>query len=188
MTNRLTTAMLFRRPGLFVGDRRGVSAVEFALLLPLMIPLYLGAVEFSQGFDMNRKVTLIAATVANITAQNTNLTTTAMTNILNASTAIMSPYSTSGLSVTVSCLSIDANSAVAVDWSATLNGTARAVGSKVTIPSALLVPSSQLIFSEVSYPYKPSLGYVLTGTLNLKGTTYNSPRITAPTYNSAACS
>jgi Flp pilus assembly protein TadG len=188
MMNRFITARLFRRPRLFVGNRRGMAAVEFALLLPIMIPLYLGAIEFAQGFDMSRKVTLIAAAVANITAQNTNLSTTAMSNILNASTSIIAPYSTSGLAVTVSCLSIDSNSVVAVDWSATLNGTARAVGSKITIPSAFLVPNSQLIFSEVSYPYKPSFGYVLTGTLNLSRTTYNSPRIAAPTYNNTACS
>ena len=43
-----TTSMLhaFRR---FARDRRGVSAVEFALLAPVMIGLYLGCVEISDG-------------------------------------------------------------------------------------------------------------------------------------------
>ena len=41
-------------------DRRGVSAVEFALVAPLMIGLYLGCVEISDGVAADRKVTLTA--------------------------------------------------------------------------------------------------------------------------------
>ncbi len=190
MRHRVTTAVAFRRPRVlarFAGDRRGVSAVEFALAAPLMIALYLGTVEFSQAIAIGRKVTLIAGAVANITAQNTTLTTAAVTNILNASTAIISPYSATGLTATVSCLSINASGTATVAWSATLNGMARSTGSTVTIPSALAIPSSQLIFSEASYPYTPHLGYVITGTLNLADHMYTSPRITAPTYNATAC-
>jgi Flp pilus assembly protein TadG len=191
MTYRLATVVALRPPSVFArfaGDRRGVSAVEFALLLPVMIPLYLGTVEFSQGFDMSRKVTLIAGTVANVTAQNTTLTTAAVANILNASTAIISPYSASGLTATVSCISINAKGQATVAWSATLNGTALSAGSTVTVPSGLAVPSSQLIFSQVSYPYTPNLGYVITGTLNLAAQNYIMPRITAPSYNGTVCS
>ena len=50
-------------------DERGVSAVEFALLLPLMVTLYLGGVEVSQGLTIDRKVTLVARTVADLAAQ-----------------------------------------------------------------------------------------------------------------------
>ena len=42
-------------------DRRGVSAVEFAMVAPLMIALYLGCVEISDGVAVDRKVTLTAA-------------------------------------------------------------------------------------------------------------------------------
>ena len=41
-------------------DKRGISAVEFAMLLPLMVTLYLGGVEVSQAVAIDRKVTLIA--------------------------------------------------------------------------------------------------------------------------------
>jgi len=46
IVERFSRLQLFAR---FAQDRRGVSAVEFAMLLPLMITLYLGAVEVSQG-------------------------------------------------------------------------------------------------------------------------------------------
>jgi Flp pilus assembly protein TadG len=171
----------------FAGDRRGVSAVEFALLLPVMIALYLGGTEISSGVSIQRKVTLTAGTVANLTAQATTLVTGDVTNILNASSAILAPYSTTGATVTVSCIGIDSTGKAKVDWSVTMGGTARATGSSITIPTALAVPSTQLIFAEVSYPYKPTVGYTISGTLTLADKMYMSPRITAPTYNGTAC-
>ena len=55
-----------RRLRRLIGDERGVSAVEFALLLPLMLTLYLGAVEVSQGIGADRKVTLTARTIGDL--------------------------------------------------------------------------------------------------------------------------
>jgi len=185
MSARVTSNRLFRR---FAGDGRGVSAVEFALLLPVMVALYLGGVEISNGVALQRKVTLTAGTVANLTAQATTLAASDVTNILNASAAILAPYSTTGATITVSCIGIDANGSAKVDWSVSQGGTARATGSSVTLPAALAVPSTQLIFSEVSYPYKPTVGYTISGTLTLSDRMYMSPRISAPTYNNIACS
>jgi Flp pilus assembly protein TadG len=172
----------------FAGDEGGVSAVEFALLLPVMIALYLGSVEISSGVSIQRKVTLTAGTVANLTAQSTSLSTSDVNNILNASTSILAPYSTTGASVTVSCIGINSSGVAKVDWSVSKGGAARSTGSVVSIPSALAVPSTQLIFSEVSYPYKPTVGYTISGTLTLSDRMYSSPRISAPTYNSTTCS
>ena len=59
----------------------------------------------------------------------------------------------------------------------TKDGTARAVGSGVTLPAALVVANSSLIWSEVSYEYKPTVGYVITGTLTLKDQIYMRPRL-----------
>jgi Flp pilus assembly protein TadG len=171
----------------FARDRRGVSAVEFALLSPVLIGLYLGGVEISQGIGIDRKVTLTAGAIANLSAQVTSISSSDMTNIMNAASAIMAPYPTSTLKITVSCLSIDNNKSVTVKWSATQGGTARSAGSSVTIPSALAIANTQLLFSEVSYGYTPAIGYVITGTLSLSDTMYMSPRISAPTYGTTAC-
>jgi Flp pilus assembly protein TadG len=160
-----------------VRDQRGVSAVEFALLLPLMLTLYLGAVEISQGIGADRKVTLTARTVADLTSRVTGLASSEMTNSLNAASAVMSPFPDSNLKVTVSEVKIDANSKATIDWSVTKNGTARAKGSSVTLPTALVVPNSCLIWSEVQYTYKPTIGYVVTGTLTLKDQIYMRPRL-----------
>jgi len=172
-------------PHRLVRDKRGVSAVEFALIAPLMVSLYLGCVEISDGVSAQRKVTLIASTVANLTAQSTTLSTSDVSNILDASTAIIYPYSSSTLKMTVSCIAIDANKSATVKWSVTRNGTA--LSGSVTLPTALQVANTQLVYSQASYGYHPAVGYTITGTLNLSEQMYMMPRITAPTYNTTAC-
>jgi Flp pilus assembly protein TadG len=166
-------------------DQRGVSAVEFALLAPVMIGLYLGCVETSDGVSADRKVSLTAAALANLTAQVATISASDMTNILNASSSVIAPYSASNLKITVTCISINSNKVATVKWSVTRNGTINS--GSISVPSALAVPSSQLILAEASYAYTPTVGYTITGTLNLSDKMYMSPRITAPTYGTTAC-
>jgi Flp pilus assembly protein TadG len=146
-------------------------------LLPLMITLYLGSVEVSQGIGIDRKVTLTTRTVADLASQVSSINNADMANMLNASAAVIAPYDTSKLKVTVSAVMVDSNGVAKVTWSDTLNGTKRAVGSTVTLPTALNVANTTLIWSEVSYSYKPVIGYVITGTLNLADQIYMRPRL-----------
>ena len=158
-------------------DKRGISAVEFAMLLPLMVTLYLGGVEVSQAVAIDRKVTLIARSLGDLVAQATTVTNADMSNILNASTAIIVPYQDAKLKITVSSVVIDVNGVAKVAWSDTKNGTARAVGTTVTLPAALNVASTSLIWAESQYAYTPTVGYVITGTMNLKDQIYMRPRL-----------
>ena len=172
---------LARRVADFLGDRRGLSAVEFALLLPLMLTLYLGGVEVSNGVAADRKVAITARTVADLASRMTTIHNVDMTNILGASSAVIAPYSVSNLQVTVSEVSIDNKGNATIAWSDSLNGTAHPVGQTVSVPSALVVPNtpSSLILGEVQYNYNPTFGYVLTGTLTLKGQLYMAPRLSS---------
>ena len=169
----------------FKRNERGVSAVEFALLAPMMIGLYLGGVEVSEGISVDRKVTLAAGAVANLSAQTATLSTTDMTNVLDATTTIMSPYSAGPLKITVSCINIDANKAATVKWSVTRNGTVKS--GSVTLPTALQVANTQLVLGEVSYTYTPTVGHVIKSAINMADTMYMAPRISAPKYNGTAC-
>ena len=99
-----------------------------------------------------------------------------ITNILNASTDVIYPYPSANLQAVVSELSISAQGVATVVWSDTLNGTARTVGSTVTIPTNLAVPSTYLLLGETAYNYKPTYGYVVTGTMALSDQIYVRPR------------
>jgi Flp pilus assembly protein TadG len=175
-----TIASFLRLPETFTcfsRDERGVSAVEFAMLLPLMITLYLGTVEISQGVGIDRKVTLTTRTVADLASQVSSINNSDMSNLLAASSSVVAPYDTSKLKVTVSAVVIDSSGTAKIAWSDTLNGTKRTVGTTVTLPAALNVASTTLIWSEVSYAYQPAIGYVVTGTLNLSDQIYMRPRL-----------
>src|SRR6266566_3898877 len=82
----------FQRLVSFARDRRGVSAVEFAMLLPLMVTLYLGAVEVSQGVATDRKVTLTTRTMADLASRVTSINNADMTSMLNATSSVIAPY------------------------------------------------------------------------------------------------
>ena len=175
-TANFSTAKLARRAARFFGDCRGVTAVEFAMLLPVMMTLYLGTVETSQGIATNRKVTIVAHALADLATQYTDISNTDMSNILNAASAIIAPYKIANLQAVVSELSINAQGQASVAWSDTLNGTARSVGQVVNIPASLAVPNSYLVLAEVQYSYNPTYGYVMTGTMTLSDQIYMRPR------------
>jgi Flp pilus assembly protein TadG len=170
-----------------IGDRRGVSAVEFALLAPMMIAIYFGCIGISDGVAIDRKVSLTAAALANLTAQVSSISTSDMTNIFNASSAIIAPYSAGKLKMTISCLNIDKDKKVTVKWSETKNGSKRTSFSFDSSNSALKVASSQLIYAEVTYDYEPVVGTAIVSDLTLSDHMFMSPRISAPAYGTTGC-
>jgi Flp pilus assembly protein TadG len=170
----------------FGRDARGVSAVEFALVLPLMVTMYLGASEVSQAITASRKVTLVSRTVADLASQSAGITNASMTNILNASAAVAAPFPSAKLTVTVSQVKIDANSNATIEWSDTLHGTKHGTGASVTLPAALNVANTWLIWTEAEYSYEPTFGSAITGTLALKDQMYMRPRVSNSVTRSAS--
>jgi Flp pilus assembly protein TadG len=169
-------------------DCSGLAAVEFAMIIPLMLVMFFGTDEFASAIAVNRKVTLMARTLSDLTSQNITVTSGQLTNIFNASTAILQPYSATPVSSTITELYVDPATLVArVQWSQ--GSTPRAQSSTVVIPTALQVAGTYLIFSEVSYAFAPTVGYVLTGSITLSDFTYTRPRQSlCVMFNQASCS
>jgi Flp pilus assembly protein TadG len=161
----------------------GVAVVEFAMVLPVMVLLYLGMTEVTIGVMTDRKVTLLTRTLADLTSRSTTLTTTQTNDIFAAATSVLAPVtniSQAGMVISsVAVLPTGGNDALGnpnvqgkICWSeARQGGTALTVGSIVTIPNGFKTPNSSYIIATAALPYKPVLGYALTGTLNLTETT-----------------
>mgnify|MGYP003646956097 FL=1 len=84
------------------GDQGGVSAVEFALIAPVMVLFYLGMMEISLALSVDRKVTSAASALADLVAQDDVITDSEMASILDAGAAIIAPYDPTRFSVRIS--------------------------------------------------------------------------------------
>jgi Flp pilus assembly protein TadG len=163
----------------------GLSAVEFALLLPVMAMFYLGGVQISMAVSTYRLVDLTANTVTNLIAQYTTISKSAqMPDILSAATQVMYPASLNdpnvakNIKVVVSLISIDKNGNATIAWSQTLNGTARSVGSSVTVPPSMITAgtATNILLGETTYAFNAPVDFLKLGTLNLSSSLYMVPR------------
>src|ERR1700738_1692725 len=152
-------------------DSRGVAAVEFVMLVPLMLMVFFGTIQISTVVAVDRKVTLTARTLSDLISQVPGITDTDISNAFAASLAILSPYPTTQLQSKISQVYIDPTTLVAkVKWSKASNATARTCNEVVTVPTALQVAGTYLIMSEVTYNYQPIVGYDIK--LNFVSPTY----------------
>lgn len=173
----------------FLKDQRGVASIEFLLIVPLLLTLMFGAVQFTTGFAALRKVTLVSRTMSDLISQAVKVCTTDIDNARAVGNAVMSPYPivssnppTAGdnMWTTISQIKIASGTAT-VDWSR--GSRARPLGSVVTVPQDLAVNGRYLIMSEVEYDFTPVVGFRMADhfksiTFPINRTSFTAPRQT----------
>ena len=156
-------------------DRRAAAAVEFAVVLPVLLAIWAGMTELAHAIDEWRKLTLFARTVADLTAQGdakNPISTTLMSDILASSTAVMRPFNTANAKIVVSAMGVGLTSATQTPTVcssyASGNATARATGlaSNLTVPAGYQTPGMRYILAEVSITYAPMIGGALVKLAN----------------------
>jgi Flp pilus assembly protein TadG len=181
-------------------DRRGVAAVEFALIVPLMLLIYLGSTEMVQGLMASRKLSIVARSLSDLVAQQpagNALTDSQLNAVFAAATSIMAPFSTGSLKMTVSSVEfVDPNGTgikAKPRWTAIRNGSTPrpcavltsvtdATGNGTTTMPAGLYALGSIIVADVVYTYTPTFGGQLLawsstqGSLTMKRTLYMRPR------------
>jgi Flp pilus assembly protein TadG len=171
------------------GNNSGVAAIEFAMIIPLMAMMLVGTNEFSAGVAVDRKVTLMARTLSDLTSQNTSVTDTQFTNFFNASKAIMTPYASTPVEGTITELYVNPTTMKArVQWSTGAH--ALSAGDIVDIPDALKIAGTYLILSEVKYKYVPSIAWFINKIdgITLSDISYTRPRQgLCVMYNTTVC-
>jgi Flp pilus assembly protein TadG len=161
-----------------LGHTGGVAAIEFALVVPLVIIVYAGGYEITQAATVNRKLTDTTVQLANVTTQYTSDATADLNNIFAASSQIMAPYPTSTLTIVVSEVKTDASSNGTVAWSQGYpTGTAcLAKNSAVTLPAGFASPSSYYVLVQTTYSYAPTIGSAFVHTIPMTDQIFMVPR------------
>ncbi|MFY9760396.1 MAG: TadE/TadG family type IV pilus assembly protein [Xanthobacteraceae bacterium] len=155
---------------------RGVAAIEFAMIMPVLAILFLASFDGARALAVYMKVRAATYSLAAITNQYQTIASSDMTLITGATSTILAPYSQTPAILTVSQIAISNKGKATVAWSYSQGGTALVQGSSVTVPSALITNSSYLIFAQVSYTFSPIFGLFTAGTINLKDNLYVTPR------------
>ena len=176
---------LYRR---FIASTRGVVAIEFAAILPVLLIILLATFDGGRAIVVYMKVrsaTYVLASVTNQYSTALPIQSANMTGIMNATTAVLAPYSNTPLTAVISELKITATKATTatVRWSAAQNGTALASGATVNLPTGISASTNTcgtypcyLILAQVSYTYTPVFGYFASGGITLSDTAYATPR------------
>ena len=142
----------------------GVAAIEFAVVMPLLLVLSFGALELTMKILAAQKVEKLAATTADVVAQAEVATVTGMDQLLSATTDIMEPFDFGADGVViVSSVYRDAGSANAVNnWRHSGGGTLvetsqlGAVGGTADLPDGFVLNEKEnVIVAEVYYNYQP---------------------------------
>src|SRR5262245_23803937 len=98
-------------------DRRGVSAIEFAMIAPILILIYVAIVEAGNLLTLHRRTSSVASTAADLAAQTKTITNDDLKDVIKASGALLTPYPETPLRVVVSSVVADKNNLGKVDWS-----------------------------------------------------------------------
>ena len=146
----------------FGRSKRGVAAVEFAIVAPMMLFIAFGIVEVTFALQANRRVENVASSLADIISRDDNGVSQAeLDDLWNAVRPLMWPSRDTGMQVRVSSVLITSPTRAEVVWSEGHGGYApRAVASTVTLPSGMMTQGSSFILGEVIYPYEPAIGFV----------------------------
>jgi Flp pilus assembly protein TadG len=156
----------------------GVAAIEFALVVPLVIIVYAGGFEIVQAATVNRKLTDTTVQLANVTTQYTAVGEPDLANIFAASSQIMAPYPTSSLTIVVSEIQTDTNSHGTVAWSQgyPTASACLAKNSAVALPAGFASPSSYYILVQTTYSYAPTIGGAFVHTIPMTDQIFMVPR------------
>lgn len=139
----------------FAQDRRGVGAVEFAIIFPILLALYLTSFELTIGYNTYKRASSAAATINDLISKTGSVDKTYLAGMQDVAAAVFAPYSTKDLKLKISGIAIDKQKQAKIAWSwDEKNQRPYAVGSTATVPSRLLIEETFLIHVELSIPHE----------------------------------
>ncbi len=170
-------------------DERGVAAIEFAMIVPILFLLLVGSIEFSQAITIDRRVTQIASSTADLVAREKTITTAQLNNVMSIARALMEPYDPNLLRITLTNVGANVTNATntKVCWSFNYQGGANTYtqGSAYALPAGIVDKGGSVMVAEVQYYYTPLIfNYFIATALTTSATAlqdkfYLKPRVSS---------
>lgn len=157
-------------------NQKGVSAIEFALIAPLMVLIYCGTIELNLMMRADRRVTSTAASLGDLTARLEVVTDGDMQELFNAAAVTMQPYPANMARLRLTSVIDNGDGQTRVGWSDGFNITPYAPNALITVPAGLVPSPGSVIVAEVEFDYESTLGVIIDGSQTLKDAFYLRPR------------
>jgi Flp pilus assembly protein TadG len=143
----------------FLKDKSGAAAIEFAFIAPLLITMYLGTMEISQGVEINKKVGRSSGVIGDLIGQKFDVTKADLNDIMAIGKAMLQPYNRTDPTITISLITIGTDLQPKVTWSRRGKGTTYTTpfvaNSNTTVPANLKIASTYLIRVQTELEYLP---------------------------------
>lgn len=131
-------------------DQRGLGGVEFAIVTPLLIMIYIGAFELSLGFTVAGKAARASSAVADLVSQQTEVNKAYLGNMSNVVKSILAPYEGSTYTLKISGIEVTGANQGTVIWSRDQNGAVPyAANSTTTVPAQFTATKAFVIRTEL---------------------------------------
>lgn len=154
----------------FRHDRRGVAAVEFAMIAPVLLILYMGGTDATLAVTLHRKLQDAAGTVSDLATQHEIVTKAELTGLMNVARDIMRPYPTDKLGFVIQGVDIDATGKAKVVWSFGQNREAPKKNTAYTLPPEFQnLKDTFIVVSRSEYRYQPIGGYGFSQGIDMAG-------------------
>lgn len=164
----------------FWSSRDGVAAVEFAMIMPIMLVIYLGSMEGSALITMDRRVQTISNSVGDLVARGKDkVSTSEIDDYFAVSKIILAPHSTSELVQRVVSVQVDKDGKGVVRWSRDSGKKVPyAKGTPFKLPAEItdIAKEGFVIVAEASLPYTPLTGIVFGQKYTLYRENFYMPR------------
>jgi Flp pilus assembly protein TadG len=157
-------------------SRAGTAALEFALLMPLLLTMFLGCFEVFEVVDADIKLDSTARAMANLVAQEASVSSSDLSDICVGGQLMMLPFPGSTLSATIA--SVTNSGGIAEAWQDTSCGSATGLSGSAVSNAAAMAPKigDSVIVVQATYTYTSPIGYVLPATFKLSQIAYARPR------------
>ncbi|CAN5119126.1 pilus assembly protein [soil metagenome] len=161
------------------GDRRGVSAVEFALLAPIMISFYFGLAELCQGYMSQKRLGHTASAVGDLVAQSSTVTKDQIDDMIGIGALVMKPFDATTLTTRITSVTRNTSGVAKVNWSRASGIAPLHTNDTVTVPTGVIANNESLIMAESTYDYSSPIKYLLPSATKFSSVFYLRPRLVA---------